>query len=141
MIWDPGCEAYSLGRLPFPGLLGDMCSFEDLENLLPDDVSRIVEWFTEKVDALSTKLKPEPKEDEEVRLTGIRYIVRWLHLELLCKAFCDYETRLNTAHELHECACLMIYFVLACRFLSLHGRTRKRIWAMWTSGPLTTTVP
>ncbi|GLI67376.1 hypothetical protein VaNZ11_011557 [Volvox africanus] len=40
-------------------------SFEDLENLLPDDVSRIVEWLTEKVDALSTKLKPEPKEDEE----------------------------------------------------------------------------
>ncbi|KXZ54862.1 hypothetical protein GPECTOR_4g934 [Gonium pectorale] len=40
-------------------------SFEDLENLLPDDVSRIVEWLTEKVDALSTKLKPEPKDDEE----------------------------------------------------------------------------
>ncbi|EFJ48600.1 hypothetical protein VOLCADRAFT_104654 [Volvox carteri f. nagariensis] len=40
-------------------------SFEDLENLLPDDVTRIVEWLTEKVDALSTKLKPEPKEDEE----------------------------------------------------------------------------
>ncbi|GLC41576.1 hypothetical protein PLESTM_001216400 [Pleodorina starrii] len=40
-------------------------SFEDLENLLPDDVSRIVEWLTEKVDALSTKLKPEPKEEDE----------------------------------------------------------------------------
>lgn len=39
-------------------------SFDDMENLLPDDVARIVEWLTEKVDALSTKLKPEPKEDE-----------------------------------------------------------------------------
>ncbi|GFR52505.1 hypothetical protein Agub_g15080 [Astrephomene gubernaculifera] len=40
-------------------------SFEDLENLLADDVSRIVEWLTEKVDALSTKLKPEHKDDDE----------------------------------------------------------------------------
>lgn len=30
-------------------------------------MARIVEWLTEKVDALSTKLKPEPKDDEEVR--------------------------------------------------------------------------
>lgn len=44
-------------------------SFEDLENLAPDDVTRIVEWLTEKVDALSTKLKPELK-DEEVRPGG-----------------------------------------------------------------------
>lgn len=34
--------------------------------MLPDDVSRIVEWLTEKVDALSTKLKPELKDEEEV---------------------------------------------------------------------------
>lgn len=30
-------------------------------------MARIVEWLTEKVDALSTKLKPEPKDEEEVR--------------------------------------------------------------------------
>ncbi len=47
--------------------LSTLHSFEDLENLLPDDVSRIVEWLTEKVDALSTKLKPEPKDEDEVR--------------------------------------------------------------------------
>lgn len=40
--------------------------FEDLEKVPGEEVARICEWLTEKVDALSTKLKAEPK-DEEVR--------------------------------------------------------------------------
>ncbi|KAL6765006.1 hypothetical protein V8C86DRAFT_2467238 [Haematococcus lacustris] len=49
---------------------GDL-GFEDFEKILPDDLSHIVEWLTEKVDALSTRLKAEPAkpgeelEDEE----------------------------------------------------------------------------
>jgi hypothetical protein len=42
---------------------GDL-AFEDLEKLLPDDAAHVVEWLTEKVDALSTRLKAEPREDE-----------------------------------------------------------------------------
>jgi hypothetical protein len=42
-------------------------AFEDLEKLTPDDAAHVVEWLTEKVDALSTKLKADPKEEEEVR--------------------------------------------------------------------------
>lgn len=38
---------------------------DDLEKLPPGDVATITEWLTEKVDALSTRLKAEPKEDEE----------------------------------------------------------------------------
>lgn len=38
--------------------------YEDLERLGTDDLARITEWLTEKVDALSTRLKAEPKEDE-----------------------------------------------------------------------------
>lgn len=38
--------------------------YEDLERLPTDDLARITEWLTEKVDALSTRLKAEPKEDE-----------------------------------------------------------------------------
>jgi hypothetical protein len=41
-------------------------SFEDIDKVLPDDVAHILEWLTEKVDALSTKLKAEPKDAEEV---------------------------------------------------------------------------
>eukprot|EP00983_Pelagomonas_calceolata_P044404 1139284-Pelagomonas_calceolata.AAC.4 len=41
-------------------------SFEDLDKLVPEDVASILEWLTEKVDALSTRLKAEPKESEEV---------------------------------------------------------------------------
>lgn len=41
-------------------------AFEDLEKITPDDAARIVEWLTEKIDALGTRLKPEPKEQEEV---------------------------------------------------------------------------
>ena len=38
--------------------------YEDLERLPPEELARITEWLTEKVDALSTRLKAEPKEDE-----------------------------------------------------------------------------
>mmetsp|Transcript_9701 Transcript_9701/g.26290 ORF Transcript_9701/g.26290 Transcript_9701/m.26290 type:complete len:665 (+) Transcript_9701:145-2139(+) len=41
-------------------------SFEDLDKLVPEDVASILEWLTEKVDALSTRLKAEPKESEEL---------------------------------------------------------------------------
>ena len=38
--------------------------YEDLERLPTEELARITEWLTEKVDALSTRLKAEPKEDE-----------------------------------------------------------------------------
>jgi hypothetical protein len=38
--------------------------YEDLEKLPPDDVTRVAEWLTEKVDALSSRLKAEQREDE-----------------------------------------------------------------------------
>ncbi|GFH10794.1 UCH domain-containing protein, partial [Haematococcus lacustris] len=43
---------------------GDL-GFEDFEKILPDDLSHIVEWLTEKVDALSTRLKAEPAKPGE----------------------------------------------------------------------------
>ncbi|KAK9806100.1 hypothetical protein WJX72_001362 [[Myrmecia] bisecta] len=42
--------------------------FEDLEKLPPDEVARICEWLTEKVDGFGAKIKPEAKdivEEEE----------------------------------------------------------------------------
>ncbi|KAK9841198.1 hypothetical protein WJX74_001758 [Apatococcus lobatus] len=39
--------------------------FEDLDRLAPEDVARICEWLTEKVDSFSAKIKPEAKEVEE----------------------------------------------------------------------------
>lgn len=41
--------------------------YEDLEKVPPEDVTHIAEWLTEKVDALSSRLKAEQREDE-VRL-------------------------------------------------------------------------
>lgn len=38
----------------------------DLDKLSQDDTARISEWLVEKIDALSTKLKPEPQNGEEV---------------------------------------------------------------------------
>lgn len=38
--------------------------FEDLDTLPADEVARIAEWLTEKVDALSSRLKVEPKDQE-----------------------------------------------------------------------------
>lgn len=38
--------------------------FEDLEKLPPDEIARLYEWLTEKVDSLCAKLKPDPKEEE-----------------------------------------------------------------------------
>lgn len=48
--------------------------YEDLERLPTEELARITEWLTEKVDALSTRLKAEPKEDE-VRVQGV---TEWL---------------------------------------------------------------
>ena len=42
----------------------DLC-YEDLEKLHPDEVARICEWLTEKVDGFSSKVKPEAKDVEE----------------------------------------------------------------------------
>ena len=42
--------------------------FEDFEKITPEDVAKLYEWLTEKVDALCAKLKPDPK-DEDVRHT------------------------------------------------------------------------
>lgn len=42
----------------------DLC-YEDLEKLHPDEVVRICEWLTEKVDGFSSKIKPEAKDIEE----------------------------------------------------------------------------
>lgn len=39
--------------------------FEDLEKMAPEDVARIAEWLTEKVDAFSSKVKPEAKDVED----------------------------------------------------------------------------
>ncbi|GAB4814795.1 hypothetical protein N2152v2_001841 [Parachlorella kessleri] len=36
--------------------------FEDLEKLPPEEVARMCEWLTEKLDSFSSKLKPEAKE-------------------------------------------------------------------------------
>lgn len=42
--------------------------YEDLDRLPPDEVARICEWITEKIDGFSAKLKPEAKDAEaEVR--------------------------------------------------------------------------
>ena len=38
--------------------------FEDFEKITPEDVAKLYEWLTEKVDALCSKLKPDPKDDE-----------------------------------------------------------------------------
>lgn len=47
--------------------------YEDLDRLSPDDVARISEWITEKVDGFSAKLKPEAKDAElEVWQAGHR---------------------------------------------------------------------
>ena len=42
----------------------DLC-YEDLEKLHPDEVARICEWLTEKLDGFSSKIKPEAKDIEE----------------------------------------------------------------------------
>lgn len=47
--------------------------YEDLEKIPPEEVTRIAEWLTEKVDALSSRLKAEQREDE----------VGWLACRLL----------------------------------------------------------
>ena len=39
--------------------------YEDLDRLAPEDVARIREWLTEKVDTFSAKIKPEAKEVQE----------------------------------------------------------------------------
>lgn len=41
--------------------------YEDLDKLPTEDLACINEWLTEKVDALTQRLKAEPREDEEVR--------------------------------------------------------------------------
>lgn len=41
--------------------------YEDLSRLPTENVTHIVEWLTEKVDALCSRLKAEPKEGDEVR--------------------------------------------------------------------------
>lgn len=48
--------------------------FEDLEKLVPEDVARICEWLTEKVDGFSAKLKPEAKEIQEVCFPVLRLL-------------------------------------------------------------------
>lgn len=42
----------------------DLC-YEDLEKLHQEEVARICEWLTEKVDGFSSKVKPEAKDVEE----------------------------------------------------------------------------
>ena len=42
----------------------DLC-YEDLEKLHPEEVARVCEWLTEKVDGFSSKVKPEAKDVEE----------------------------------------------------------------------------
>lgn len=38
--------------------------YEDLEKIPPEEVTHIAEWLTEKVDALSSRLKAEQREEE-----------------------------------------------------------------------------
>jgi hypothetical protein len=60
--------AYVMEVLPEPSrdTARSELAIEDLEKLPPEDTAQIVEWLTEKVDALSTKLKAYPKDEEEV---------------------------------------------------------------------------
>lgn len=41
-------------------------ALEDLERLHPEQAGAVLEWLIEKVDGLSTKLKVDPKKEEEV---------------------------------------------------------------------------
>ncbi|BDA41097.1 probable inactive ubiquitin carboxyl-terminal hydrolase 54 at C-terminar half [Coccomyxa sp. Obi] len=46
-------------------------AYEDLEKMPPEDIMRICEWLTDKVDGFSARIKPEPKEVEEEEEEGI----------------------------------------------------------------------
>lgn len=48
--------------------------FEDFEKISPEDVAKLYEWLTEKVDALCSKLKPDPK-DEDVGISFLQHVV------------------------------------------------------------------
>ena len=41
--------------------------FDDLERIAPDDLARVCEWLTEKVDSLCAQLKPDSQEVRESR--------------------------------------------------------------------------
>lgn len=47
--------------------------YEDLEKLPAEEVARVAEWLTEKVDALSSRLKAEQREDEVGHRPGIGF--------------------------------------------------------------------
>jgi hypothetical protein len=54
--------------------------FEDLDKLGADELARMAEWLTEKVDALSTRLKVEQREDEVCVCVHI-YMYMYTYLE------------------------------------------------------------
>jgi hypothetical protein len=41
-------------------------AYEDFDRLNSEDVIQILEWLTERVDSLTTRLKTDPKEAKEV---------------------------------------------------------------------------
>lgn len=89
----------------------DLC-FEDLEKLHPDEVARICEWLTEKVDGFSSKIKPEAKDiEEEVRPGRTPARAAWLPTQPLVVG------------------CQVLH---ASRGLALCRRTRRRASEMWT---------
>ena len=55
----PRGEALS-GAGPTP-----LLHFDDLERIAPDDLARVCEWLTEKVDSLCAQLKPDSQEVRE----------------------------------------------------------------------------
>ena len=97
-------------------------AFEDLEKLMPDDAAHVVEWLTEKVDALSTKLKADPKEEEEVSYGGALYI------QLIFNLF-QYVDRL-LINWTYVCMCILMNVSILMR-----RKMKRRAWVMLTCGP------
>lgn len=71
--------------------------FEDLDKLVPEDVARICEWLTEKVDGFSAKLKPEAKEIQEVRFWP------WPTQAALAGISCTWHLTMQPLHGLATC--------------------------------------
>lgn len=63
-LWQFGAPLTLLPQEEMRETTPDDFRYEDLERLPTEELARITEWLTEKVDALSTRLKAEPKEDE-----------------------------------------------------------------------------
>jgi hypothetical protein len=76
--------------------------YEDLEKLPPDDVIRIAAWLTEKVDALSGRLKAEQRVDEvrpaaaAVQWSAYLWLAGQRFPGCLCSGYCAVLLALHT---------------------------------------------